>query len=723
MYPYQPANYGSRLPVSPEHPDQRNMVSATPILRIDLGQMTPFTEPLIDALVIEIQNNVGKNATRTFAFNLWGQQGFENQVFADLLSVFAQHCELIAVTQQADPVAVAKGEAPFFLNAAMGMLVEQFPELTQYLPPDAEGVIRAAQQDWHQLTRNLRAAQTQWSRSSFQGTGGGYPQGAMAAGYQRGMPVGGNMGLNGMRGAQAAQPMAPRAEPRPIWAQQAPQAAAGGAPLGNKGFNGNYTSAAPAPAYQPTQRSTVTPEPVTVTATGKAPPPTARFDEKPRLITPNEKPVNPTQPNAVTSASPAPPKSSPQGPGMFDRVRLSDGSEMIAAIKSPYKVAWSPERPPQAFDRERFTLFHYLPAQVEEGQVTLQETVQDKGDGMEYLDHELDEALKRIYRAQGELGRRSGAPEMAALTRIVPNESGKVGTIVSAERLQALDEVKAPRVLKEEIVADSIEGAIAEAHLEILRHGGNGKVMEFLLKECKEYCLEKGAYSKVLALKRCRTYEELLDQLLEIGLEHPDSALMDLCNERLTRVFNRFLTKSLYFNWTIDNLIEDYPSAREKIASSCGDILNAQFTRSVRYVIDQALCVLDEEQLEIWFARHLPENDIEAFDEPVVFANPQSVTTVPWTMYELEKRFRLEGLVTKERALDLHEALEAIFLRTTDPSLPSDAQTALKLREHVLVTSDGHRLYARAAYLSPQLLDFSVTLEHPVVIPPREARA
>lgn len=717
---YQSVNYGPRLPVNPEQPDPQCGTNATPNLRMDLGQMTDFLPALADALVIETQNQVGKNATRTFAFNLWGRNGYLNQEFAEILGVFAMHCESVIIRTNGDPIQVIQGEAAFFLNAAMGMLVQQYPDLAGFLPPEAEGHIRGAQRDWAELTRNIRAVQSQYQqRSSFQGNT--YNQG-----YNRGMPgsqaapMQGGMGFNGMRGQNQVQ----GGNQRPIWDQGTGGQSTYTAQPGNNGFNRAY-AASPAQSYQPTQRTVVTPEPATP-ARAAAPttaPATAQFESKARLIQPGEKTMPASDVLPTKTPTPTPLSASAAQPKQFNRVPLDDGTELYAAVNSPYKVIWTPQRPPLAFDREKYLLFHRVTPNPTEDQVALQESLQNRIPGMDYLDHELDEGLKRIYRNQSEFSRHSGPPQMATLSRIVPNETGRVGTLVSEERLKALDAAKAPRTLQEPMVADSIEGGMAEAHLEILRHGGNGKTLEFLLKQCREYCLEAGAYSRVLELKRCDTYESLLDKLVTFGLEYPDSELTDICNERLTRAFNRFMTKSMYFNWSIDNLIEDYPDAKAKVDSSCGELLQAQFARSVRYVIDQALHMLDEDELNTWFQRHLPDEAADSFEEPVVFANPLTVTTVPWTMYELEKRFRLEGLVTKERASELFDALEAIFLRTTDPSASTDAQTCMKLREHVIVTSDNHRLYARASYLSPGLQHYGVTLEPPVIIPPREARA
>lgn len=728
---YQPTNYGSRLPVSPEQPDNRCGANATPNIRVDLGPMNEFTPVLVDALVMEIQNHVGQNAVRTFAFNLWGQNGYLNQDFVELLGVFAGHCEGRLLSQRnANPVQVIQGAAGYFMNAAMGLLIEHYPELANYLPPEAGQALQAARSDWYQITRDLRAMQSQYAAPvnqgyGVQGQGYGYQPAYGQGGYQTGgygYPNQAGMGFNGARGQ--ANAMAGRGDPRPIWDQQGdtlPQWNQRGASMGLNG--GAYRESRPQP---PVTRSVVTPE--------RQPPATATFPEKARIVRPGAAPQGaaptanrpaanrPTPaPAPATRITPAPKQE--LGTRFYDHVYLKDGSELYAAVVSPHRVQWTPERPPLAFDRDQFMLFHRVNQQAEEGVPVLQETVQKKVVEMEYLDHELDESLKKLYRQEGSLHRQRGVPQMAVLKRLVPDETGKVGSLVSKERLEALDAAKAPRVLTKPIIADSVDGSIAEAHLELLRHGGDGKTMEFLLKQCREYCLDKGAYSAVLDFRRATTYEALLDKLVTHALENPDSELADICNERLTRSFNRFLNKSMYFSWTIDSLMEDYMAAKEKIAASAGEMIQEQFAKSVRYVIDQALSVLDEQELNTWFARHLPEEVTDTFEEPVVFVDPLTVTTIPWTMYDLEKRFRLEGLVTKDLAGELYEALEAVFLRTTDPSAPADAQTKMKLREHVIVTSDGRKLYARASYLSPDLEHFAVTLEPLIVVPPREVRA
>lgn len=657
---YRSANTG--LPVDPNQVDTRNYVQQTPNLRrVDLGQMSPLTLNLIDALVMQIQDNAERSALRTFAFNYWGNRQFTDPQFLELLQIFAAHVETISMMQNADPVQVIEGEAEFFVTAASAALVESFPEITEYLPPEAEGAITAAAKDWHGIVRDIKASQRQLGqgRSSYRGGMRG-TQGNQPGGFNRQVNTGGG-GMYGNHNQPDVSTLRPSWEMNRTVERQVETGP-------RSGFN--------------SVQSTVRQQEPTVAA------------HLERVEVAKAKPGQPTmaRPTYGTRAAPV-------NPRPLDKVQLDDGKVLIPAFLSGTTASHSPTAPPLVHDRNTHMLFHvYDP----DGSVT--ESIQEKTPEMEYLAHELDEKLKKIYKVNlGVFSKERIEPNILLARKLIPSQAGTVATEVSEATRQKLDAMKAPRQLTKPFRAASMTLALFEARVEAARLPDESDLLEFQVEEVVRPDYIEGMLPHVLALRRCDSYAAFQETMYALHKDGKfDDDMFETLDKRITVAFNRYNSKQLYLGLVVDSFMVDFEALLDKVRQSKGDAVTAKFLAAARVVIGQACAVLTGESLSEFLKGVVGEAN--GVKEPACFCNRYSITQLPWTMYEMAHHWRLEGVVTPENAKPFHDALAAIFARTGTNGV----------REHLLLTSDEQVIYA---YKSPIVEgNFNITKEPPVTI-------
>lgn len=671
MQGYNRGNYRSannRLPVDPQQVDTRNFVQQTPVIRrIDLGDMNPFTQALVDALVIQIQDNAERSALRTFAFNYWGYNQFQENQFLELLQAYAAHVQTICMMQNADPVEVSRGEAEFFMAAASASLVETFPEITGYLPPEAEEAIGAALRDWHGIVRDIRAAQRQLGggqqRASYQaGSGGGnrYGQAAQPGGFNRNTNVGG--GMYGNRGGQGQQDTA---NLRPSWEQ-------------NRTVVRNDQVGGARSGFNSLQSSVRQNEPMV----------TAALERVEVIKQKQAQPQSTTRPAYGSRTAQVDPRP-------MDKITLQDGRVLIPAFLSGLKVTHSPTTPPLVHDRNTHMLFHVVSPDG-----TLSETIEEKTDAMQYLDHELDEKLKKIYKVnQGVFNRDRVEPNIILARKLIPNKAGTVATLVSEDTRLKLDAIKAPRQLNKLFRVTSLAAAVYAAKLEAARLPEESDLLEFQVEEVVRPDTTEGMLPHVLTLRRCTTYAEFQATIYDLHKDDKiNDAMMEVLDKRMTAAFNRYNSKQLYLGLVVDSFMMDFEPLLDKVSSTKGEAVTALFLASATSVIRQACSVLTGEGLSEFLKQ---ASDAVETKEPACFCDRYSVTQLPWTMYEMAHHWRVEGVVTVENAKPFHDALQGIFLRNQTNGI----------REHLLMTSDEKLIYA---YKSPIMEgNFNITIEPP----------
>lgn len=683
-----------RLPADPDRL-QHNYVQQRPNLgRLDLGDLNEFAGDLVDALIVEIQNNAERNPLRTFCFNLWADRYFANRAFVGLLQTFAAFVEMICNTQNAHPQDVIPGEVESFVTWACARMTEEFPAVVEYLDPAMEREINESTRAWAQMVRDVQVWQRQ-TRGSGYGGGGGYGggnQGRQGAGFNRGglasAGAAGNYGNQGGYGNQGQRQVNVE-NLRPSWDQSdAPMRPSNQDPArytGKPGFNsvnnGNRQDRpAPATTYE---RTAPAPAP--------APAPQPQ-DQEIRRVDLNQKSSGVQKP---VDAKPT--TANPKRP--YDNVRLPDGRELVPAFLSGWKVPYSSEMPPIVYDRTTHMLFHIRDL---EGNVV--EEIQEKFEEMEYLEHELNEKLKGMHRVNaGVFNKEIRTAEILLTRKLTPNQSGTVATLVSEEKRKELDAADAPRQLVRIFHASTLTEAQLMAKIEAARLDGDSPFLEYQVEEKTEYCIEPEALPNALALRRCHDYETFLTTLMDLHKDDKISdELFELIDKRMTVAFNRYNRKVLYLDWTVDSFAADYHDLLAMVKDKKGETIVRKFLKGSNDVIQRAMSVLTGDALTSWLKNLPGAEEDEKLQQPAVFCNRYSVTELPWTMFEMDSHWRLEGIVTKENARTFHAALEAIFNRTQTNGV----------HEHLLLTSDSRVIYAyRSAVMEG---DFVITTEHPI---------
>jgi hypothetical protein len=668
----------SNLPVDPERVDTRGLAQNTPFLgqdfQRDLGGIGDFIIPLIDALVVDLQNNAGKNALRTFAFNLWSQSGYVNPAFANLVRTFAAHVEAIAIPFGSSanidgPDGIIAGEAPRIVKMASSFLAKENPEVLSYLPVEAEAPIMQEAGQWASLVRNLNMS-----------------NGAGATGYGRGGGMAGQrgsagIGLNGRRDAGGARSYD---DIRPSWEKnnQTPYQA----PAVRVGLNKPPQAAAPPAPVQEQAHS--------------------GYSTLKRVLAGEDLPTIRAQAQQSRQA-PAATQTQPKGKPLH-HIPIGDGRWLCAAVIAPSKPSYGPLLPPSVYDRETHVLFYVFNTEgTAVGEYVMdKESLQAEGYDVNYLEHELKEALKKQFRSNQDVYSRElkGAP-MTQIRALMPAERGVVAVQPTKERREELNEMAtAPRQIVKPIQDASLERCAFKATIERDREQVETDVfLEYQAEITNDQYVFSMGLKHMLEIGRTTNlteFAEVIDRLYRTE-ETFTTEMYEAVNKRMTTAFNRMLKKQFFMDTSIDSFFEDYPDFPRYMADKYGDMLVEKVEAQAPFLIRRATSVLQGEALSTYIHQNIPEDVRDKYPEPAVFCERYSVTQVPWTIHEINKVWRLEGLVSQTHAKALHSVLLSIFARTMTNGCD----------EHVIWTADGSRIYA---YRSPIDDDnFVITTDSP----------
>lgn len=687
------------LPFDPVYIEKRNLVRDRPRLgRVDLGGLNDFSGDLVDFLIREIQDNAERNNLRTFAFNFWGDQGFENDQFVELLRLFAAYVEVILSTQRnVNPIAVIEGEVGPFVKAATAKLSETFEGLREYIPHEVEREIYDNLNEWNGIARSIRNFTRQdLGSSGYQRGGGGYQRSdSRPGGFNRQ----GGTNQAGYRGGDQRQRDA--GDLRPTWERDRPAQGGGPAPQ-RPGFNrlgvqNGENALDPRNYRRPEQEQEQRP--------------TSRYDALRREINPEvEAPPRSPGAQAVHDANVRAPqvtatKASAERP--CDVVPIPGENRYLRpAYQMDQTPAYGPTNQPEVFDRTKNILFYV----VEDGKPT-SEVIQSKqgivegGRKVDYLEHEMDEQLRKMYRVNaGVFMKEQVVPTVGALRRLVPNQKGNIAVLVDDTKRLELDRAGAPRQLTDIIQAASLGRAIFLARMEMDRMGleDGSEFLEYQVEQVDDALVFRSALSLVLALGNCKSFGEFHALLMNqhANQEAMTDDLFELISKRMTDVFNRFLAKQMFMDINVDDFMQDWPEFPAYCKDKFGDGVHAKVEASAGEIITRAVSILHGESLTKYL-HGMTDDDRARLPEPAVFCDRYSVTQLPWTMFEMESHWRLEGLVTDANAKKLHEALFSVIARTGTNGIHT----------HVLLTKDDREIFA---YKSPLLDgDYTVTTEPP----------
>jgi hypothetical protein len=672
----------SNLPVDPENINRMAIASATPYLgdqfQNQLGNLADFVVPLIDGLIIEIQNQAGKNNLRTFAFNFWSQNGYRNDGFASLVLLFAMHVESVAAQygNGANIIGIIEGEAPGIVEMASSYLAKDFPEIFSYLPREAEPKIMETSGRWAALVRQLNL--------TFSGGGGGYGRGGGLANQRQS-----GMGFNGRRD-QGNQPQRDYSDLRPSWERQGTQQ--NNAQQPRVGLN-RPPQASPQPSPAPVREQ-----------------PTSGYGALKNMVSNMAAGEDLPTIRAATQSQPQAPVATQRRPEgkPLDHVDMGDGRWLGAAVLAATIPKFGPSNQPMVYDRETQVLFYvYNKDGVPTEEFLMDKaSLKEKGFDVDYLEHELKESLRKMFRGNKDIYSREqrGAP-IEKIRALMPSATGAVAVQPTQERREELNEMTtAPRQITRPIQDASLERVAFKASIERDREQIETEdYLEYQAEITNDQYVFVNCLKHLLALGRTETLKEFAALAENLYRTEPTftTEVYDALSKRMTTAFNRMLKKQFFMDVAIDDFFQDYPETPKYLVDRFGDMMVEKIDAQSKKLIRRVTSVLQGESLTAYIHQNIPEDVREKYPEPAVLCERYSVTQVPWSIHQINRVWRLEGLVSQIHAKPLHDVLTSIFARTMSNGCD----------EHVIWTTDGSKIFAYRSPISDS--DFVITTDSP----------
>jgi len=705
-------------------------------------------------LLLELNQQAGKNELRSFFFNLASDNGYQNQFLQQLIQATADLAEYYILQQRLQPEQAVRMAAGDVCSTMVAVVAQQFHAgLQQYITPQQANDLNALLQKHHQIQQMLQQfhnPQPQMNYGGFQqpmpvggyNTGygargpGGYPPGGFhrGAATTAGPRIGGGMGggysprpgampVHGAPGGYNPNMQRGQVVGGDMWRMGGPAFANPETETARVGMGMGRRRAGPVVdevGFAPNGQDLNNPQPrhhVPIMAE-PAPEPAAPAQNAQVSwgLPSGNNGVRTVAPVAVveeenifaqlpTRAEPSsqyvslssdhewPKVADPLRP--YDEMLLEDGSVVRPALTSGWKATLSAEQPyPLVYDYNKFVLFH-----VRRPDGTITEILNERKDDMSYLDNELDPALRaqaRERQAQGRTEVVEPVWKLADKMRPLQAKSSVVAP-VDPEPVDDGAEVEAPTPAVVDGIA--IAHSLAEAQIKAQLIAGKDKRVDLSTMPIEYYfdlistvnTTQNHSYT-VRSLDSLNNFEVLKTKLLEVQDQLGD-VVFKAIDGRLTAAINEAMEKNLSLEgWKIDTFVGDYEELIGALNNTCGSYMTDALKDNARAIIGSSLAVLAGDS----YKRYLKEVDAEESEELagttfLLFRDRCSVTQVPWTLADLSLVIGEGGMIPETQMPELHKAVAEIFERTPDEPVV--------FARRFLLTSDRQRLEIRKGFL------------------------
>lgn len=407
-------------------------------------------------------------------------------------------------------------------------------------------------------------------------------------------------------------------------------------------------------------------------------------------------PQQPAQPNNDT-----PYYGNPERP--FDQF-IFQGREFRPAFKSGWSKTFSLEQPYRvAYNPQEEILYH-----VKDGDGNVTEVLQKIGEGMDYLQHELNSELRQA-KTKRELEK---GPVIVPAWDILESPT----TVTQTQEIpeDAETDIKAgkkPLVLPEVLQAHSFEEAKLLHEIRLVERGITGDNLdipkEFYYQELtpiKVNGVDREETAKVITeLRKSDSVTQLLHKLGDLhGVI--ETSIWYMIHDRLTERLNDILAYNLQLitdgeAWSVDSITDDWEELRDALKEEFGDEGGAQLFRSIekmgrKELIEGTVGVLVDKDLSDYIdGLEIGDETREELDKSlVVFAENISLTHVPWVLEETTMKLDPNGsVVLDSRFPELYNVIKSIFERTKKMSLT--------FRHRYIETSNGSLYEIYPGYL------------------------
>lgn len=360
----------------------------------------------------------------------------------------------------------------------------------------------------------------------------------------------------------------------------------------------------------------------------------------------------------------------------YDGMDFEDGSQLRPASKSGWTTTYSVDNPYRVvYDPTEFMLFHLRKADG-----TVIDQLEPRNEEMDYLDHELDPALRKVQRDKEAADGPTIVPTwgLAARMRQVPEKSAAVMApepeVVEGESVDTSDDLKTLTPVTLDSVAQVHTRKEAELRLAVITRDksinpSQELPAEFYYEVITPVVTERNLVNAIRGLEGLDNFAELNAKLAEFdGILTPD--VKKEIDVRLTTSVNQALEKNLGLaGWKIDSYFADMDDLlRVMVENFNGStVLVDALNNYAVEVIGRSLAVLSGDAYSEYMRKHYAADDEERMDDSVLlFRDRASITQVPWNFADLNINLNGGGMVPEASMPQLYAAVKAIFERTID---------------------------------------------------------
>lgn len=715
------------LPVSPNQVDRSAWVPQglplnppfVPNIPLQ-GNIAQYLPQITGFAMYALQANAERNPLRTFTYNLYSRNRYNNEDFGTLIMTIAEAATFMIMAGNLPPEQAIPKAAEEVVSMLMAVQVFRHVALQNLVPSEqVKNEIVALKQQFDQLAESVRAfknnaQRTGWGQQSTgwgsgnQGSWGGQQGGW--SGQQSGWSSPG-FSPSSVTGQQhRGQPLRTSLQQSTpsVWTTDPGQQHGGG------GHGGPFKPSQPhleeyvMDKGQPTQRQTTSREDFvskakqnaqrTVAASTAAPADDSRFKPLPgdtfEVIedVPEYVPLQEGKewPKLLNSDRP------------YDSVLLQEGYEMRPAKLSGWVVTRTTEKPfPLLYDPLTHLLFHIRDP---EGNVT-EKAIRMTPD-MNYLDHELNATLREQVKSS-ESNQPKTDYDWALVSKLKPMPRHPISAIVESapedevgEEHEDVDATDEPMCLDDILLVHTPSEADMRISLvtpEVEEAIKSRKPVEYYFDVLTPLQADKNYVNTVKALGRLQTMAEFRDAAAtDRGQNKLSDAALQLINRRMTQSVNEVLKFNMGIKgWKISSFMADYDDLVEELQKDFGPVVAETLERHAPQIIQTNCSVLSGDAFSAYL-KWVSGGEVKTHmgEHLTVFRERCSTTRVPWGMWQFDKIIDSDlGSMVPEGAMPtMYKAVREIFERTADQEIP--------FARHFLLTEDEVRYELRRGFFS-----------------------
>ena len=719
------------LPVNPTQVDTRWFVHNVPqqfppLPQVPVpGSIGNGVSYVLGLLALQVQQNAGGNAPRTFFANLITRNNWQNPESQLLVATVFEVVDYAIQTARAPLEQVVQDAVEMTVRMMVAFYASQFQEgLAPYVQPGLGQQLNDSLNQLHQMRQQIQQFYQAQSARPNGYYGGGYNTGGPGMSYNQQPTLLGAGPLSNMQRFEAPARNTTSHMSSGFPPMGRPSNDGLGMPISGR-FGTSTLSPSPAPATRMEEIWDRTPPRSEVTEVAEV---RASPAQNPRVVFAKPTPPPPgngrqpvfvevkdprdTAPqtfreyHVASAPAPAPtqtPKRMSDGHVITDpsdpykEITFADGSVLRRAAESGWTKDWTTKQPYHlAYNPETHVLFHL---KTNDGLV--HETVIERTKLMEqYVDHELNPTLKAAEESRLAAQKGKSLVDWTRMVNLTP-EAEKPFALPSPAPTEETTFSDMPiRKIEKVISATDVRSAEAAAMVQYpeLMRASKKDAVEFYCEATTPRLTHSDLYAAIDELVQSHTYATAIDNLQKARSKFPeDVALWDEIDQRLTATVNRFLKVGFALDWTIDTFSEDADELTEALRETYGDDVATAYSELAMRVIDLSINIAQKDAITRLAADEGTEVQ-DVHENPIVaFTNRISVTKIPYTFEELSISFNTTSAVTRDGLPELYKVIDAIFSRTEDFPV-CFAWRFLKTSDNVWIALD-HALLLENAYL------------------------